>query len=108
MQESNHNVGSHEQKCQSFVIQIRHQPSFTTSIYEKSFLYLSQVVLTKVKEHNRWQLKVLIDDIVCMFVVDHGYLEYDCFYRMMDTILSPDFKKRCCPDFGYVLCSRIF
>jgi IS4 transposase len=53
---------------------------------EKGTSYPEKVVLTTAKEHNRGQLEVMIDDKECMYVFDHGYLDYERFDRM--TVLS--------------------
>jgi len=35
---------------------------------EKEIYYLGKAVLTTVKEHDRNQLEVMVDDIECMYV----------------------------------------
>jgi IS4 transposase len=49
---------------------------------EESFAYPDKTVLTNAVEHDRGQLKVLVDDKECMYVFDRGYLDYERFDRM--------------------------
>lgn len=51
---------------------------------EKGCSYPDKGVLTNAKQHDRGQLKVLVDDRECMYVFDRGYLDYEQFDRMSD------------------------
>src|SRR5699024_6227219 len=49
---------------------------------DKGLSYPDQAVITNAKEHDRGQLKILVDDQDCMYVFDRGYLDYERFDRM--------------------------
>ncbi len=51
---------------------------------ERGTSYPEKVVLTEAKAHDRGQLEVLVGDNRCMYVFDHGYLDYEQFDRMSD------------------------
>ena len=51
---------------------------------EKGLSYPDKAVLTNAIEHDRGQLEVFIDHQECLYVFDHGYLDYERFDRMTD------------------------
>lgn len=55
---------------------------------EKGTSYPEKSVLTTVNEHDRNQLEVMVNDKECMYVFDHGYLNYASIAWQMTAIFS--------------------